>query len=447
MKISERFDFAGNTADVTDHAEGVQGDELQQYHKKIAIGTDVNLLKMRQFFVILVVFIVFGLNGLGQSIAVVQKDNKQIVDESLQTFHQLTSFRAIMRMPESSTEIVFKKSISDTGVTELTKQTYVDGTIQIQNRESHIMLYPNDSIAVVRPPSEEIFSVFPRAFIQILESMQQIMNGDSSTMIPNPDRIMSHLIMPATDTLINGRNCYLIHYKHFVSFPIRDFYARNNNVIAIDKEWMLPTYYKQTQTNLKDSVTSGGYQVYLQDIAINPYFSDTYFSLAHSDIPYQVISSQRDLFSNLQVGDSAPLFQFQDVITGDIYSKNNLAGKVVFLQYASHYCPYSPAVQPIIDAFYDKYKDHPDFLCIYISSDKPEKIAEFIQANRQNGRNLYPAVFCSKRTAWSLDFNATPDFKIMDREGNILLIQPNQQGRDENIVEALDKALYRQTSL
>ena len=39
MKISEKFDFAGNTADMTDHAESVQGDELQQYNKKIAIDT------------------------------------------------------------------------------------------------------------------------------------------------------------------------------------------------------------------------------------------------------------------------------------------------------------------------------------------------------------------------------------------------------------------------
>ena len=400
---------------------------------------------MRCFFVMFVVLIGFGLKGLGQSIAVVQKDNKQIVDECIQTFHQLTSFRAVERTPDSSSEIVFKKSISDAGVTELNMKTYVDGTIQIKNRESLITLYPNDSIAVVRTPFEGSISVFPPMIIRTLENIQQVMNGDSSTMIPNPNRIMSHLIMPVKDTLINGRNCYLIHYKHFVSFPINDFYARNNYIIAIDKEWMLPTYYKQSQTNLQDSVTSGVVQVYLQDIEINPYFPDTYFSLAQSDIPYQVISSQRDLFSNLQVGDAAPFFQFQDVITGDIYSKNNLAGKVVFLQYASHYCNFSPAVQPIIDAFYDKYKAHPDFLCIYISSDKPEEIAEYIQANRQNGRNLYPAVFCSNKTAWSLDFQATPDFKIMDREGNILLIQPNQQGRDENIVEALDKALYQQT--
>ena len=413
------------------------------------MGADVKIFKMRWFCVMLVVFIGFGLNGLGQNITVGQKDNKQIVqivNESLQTFHQLTSFRAIIHSPSSSSEIAFKKIISDTGITELNMNTYADGSIQIRNRESLIILYPNDSIAVVRTPSEGSSSVFPPAIIRTLESMQQIMSGDSSTMPPHPDRIMSHLIMPATDTLINGKNCYLIHYKHFVSFSIRDFHVCNNNIIAIDKEWMLPIYYEQSQTNLKDSVTSSGTQIYLQDIEVNPYFPDTYFSLAQSNIPYQVISSQRDLFSNLQVGDSAPLFQFQDVITGDIYSKTNLAGKVVFLQYASHYCPYSPAVQPIIDAFYDKYKTHPDFLCIYVSSDKPETIAEYIQANRQNGSNLYPAAFCSNKTAWSLDFQATPDFKIMDREGNILLIQPNQEGRDENIMEALNKALYRQTN-
>ena len=31
MDISEKFDFTGSAADVTDHAEGVQGDELRQF--------------------------------------------------------------------------------------------------------------------------------------------------------------------------------------------------------------------------------------------------------------------------------------------------------------------------------------------------------------------------------------------------------------------------------
>jgi len=37
MDISETVDFTGRTADVTDHAGGMQGSELKQYHEKVAI--------------------------------------------------------------------------------------------------------------------------------------------------------------------------------------------------------------------------------------------------------------------------------------------------------------------------------------------------------------------------------------------------------------------------
>ena len=35
MVISERVDFTGSTEDVTDHAEGIQNDELKQYRGRI----------------------------------------------------------------------------------------------------------------------------------------------------------------------------------------------------------------------------------------------------------------------------------------------------------------------------------------------------------------------------------------------------------------------------
>ena len=37
MDIYETVDFTGNTADVTDHAEGMQVPYLRQYHEKVTI--------------------------------------------------------------------------------------------------------------------------------------------------------------------------------------------------------------------------------------------------------------------------------------------------------------------------------------------------------------------------------------------------------------------------
>ena len=120
----------------------------------------------------------------------------------------------------------------------------------------------------------------------------------------------------------------------------------------------------------------------------------------------------------MTAGASAQPFTLQD-FSGDEYSLDRFAGKVVFIDFWASWCPPCRAAAPILEALYDDYRDKADAIQILgINLDQNREQAEqFIKEKNISYLTLHDA---QNTVARAYGVSGIPSFFLINKQGKIV---------------------------
>ncbi len=109
-------------------------------------------------------------------------------------------------------------------------------------------------------------------------------------------------------------------------------------------------------------------------------------------------------------------WQFADD-NGEPFNLNEAKGKVVFLNYWATWCPPCIAEMPSIQKLYDQYKDNPDVMFIFATTDPKETVDKFMQDNNYT----LPAHYMHTAAPEQLESNTIPFTVLIAKDGSIAI--------------------------
>jgi len=142
----------------------------------------------------------------------------------------------------------------------------------------------------------------------------------------------------------------------------------------------------------------------------------------------------------LQIGDPAPIFQFQNA-AGQTIALSDFKGKVVLINFWTTQCHYCRQQMPYIQQVYDEWQGKRLVVLAIDIGESPSEVAEFIQ-----GEGLsFPVLLDSEAKVAIQYFRGTlpsiPTTFFIDKDGIIQGIQVgafSSKGEIENILNQLD---------
>ncbi len=109
-------------------------------------------------------------------------------------------------------------------------------------------------------------------------------------------------------------------------------------------------------------------------------------------------------------------WQFADE-NGNPYNLSEAKGKVVFLNYWATWCPPCIAEMPSIQKLYDQYKDNPEVVFIFATTDPKDKVDEFMS---DNGYSL-PVYYMHTAAPEQLESRSIPFTVLIGKDGDIAI--------------------------
>lgn len=109
-------------------------------------------------------------------------------------------------------------------------------------------------------------------------------------------------------------------------------------------------------------------------------------------------------------------WQFSDD-NGTPFNLSDAKGKVIFLNYWATWCPPCIAEMPSIQKLYDQYKDNPEVVFIFATTDPKEKVNQFMNDNKYT----LPAHYMHTGAPSQLESNTIPFTVLIAKDGSIVI--------------------------
>ena len=102
---------------------------------------------------------------------------------------------------------------------------------------------------------------------------------------------------------------------------------------------------------------------------------------------------------------------------GQLYNLEEAEDKVIFINIWATWCPPCIAEMPSVQALYDKYKDNPDIVFLFPTTDTPEVVHEFMQKHEYN----LPTYYLHSTPPEQFKFTSYPTTLLIGKDGDIAL--------------------------
>ncbi len=102
---------------------------------------------------------------------------------------------------------------------------------------------------------------------------------------------------------------------------------------------------------------------------------------------------------------------------GEVFNLNEAKGKVIFINYWATWCPPCIAEMPSIQKLYNQYKDNPDVVFIFSTTDPKEKVEQFMNDNSYS----LPVYYMNTATPQQLESNTIPFTVLIAKDGSIVI--------------------------
>lgn len=102
---------------------------------------------------------------------------------------------------------------------------------------------------------------------------------------------------------------------------------------------------------------------------------------------------------------------------GQIYNLEEARGKVIFINIWATWCPPCIAEMPSVQGLYDKYRDNPDIVFLFPTTDAPDTVSEFVQKHKYD----LPTYYLHATPPQQFNFTSYPTTLLIDKKGEIVI--------------------------
>jgi thiol-disulfide isomerase/thioredoxin len=215
----------------------------------------------------------------------------------------------------------------------------------------------------------------------------------------------------------------LILYKAYINNAFTLSYGQTKDYILenLIGEWI--AYYGRT-TDIKDEIVK-------------------YVDQLNDKDKKDLIKKKLVHLAQYESGKPAPIFSFEDN-AGNIRNLKEFVGKIVYIDAWASWCGPCIAELPHAKTIYNKYKDNPDIVFLYISIDENKENWE----KSMRERKLYDGIQgLSFPNGFNSDFarkysiQGIPNYILIDKSGNLVTHRAPKPSQPEKLIPLLDKML------
>lgn len=109
-------------------------------------------------------------------------------------------------------------------------------------------------------------------------------------------------------------------------------------------------------------------------------------------------------------------WQFTDD-NGNPFNLSEAKGKVIFINYWATWCPPCIAEMPSIQKLYNQYKDNPNVVFVFATTDPKDKVDQFMQDNNYT----LPSYYIISGAPEQLESNTIPFTALIAKDGSIAI--------------------------
>jgi thiol-disulfide isomerase/thioredoxin len=126
----------------------------------------------------------------------------------------------------------------------------------------------------------------------------------------------------------------------------------------------------------------------------------------------ELVQTERKMVLKEKLGQEFPLFTVTD-LNGRAYSKKELVGKVVVVNFWFIGCAPCEMERPALNSIYNSYKDNPNVVFLSFARNQKEQLEQFLV----NRPLLYPVVPLTQELIGKFDLKGYPQNQIIGKDG------------------------------